>query len=88
MRWPVVVAATAILTACETAPRTQNVKTPVPIECRVQRPDRPAMPTEALSPGADVDTFARAAMAEIDLREAYEIKLSAALDVCTAPLER
>lgn len=72
----------AVLAGCGVAP-LQSVKTPIPVECRVQRPTRPAMPTEALAPGVDLDRFSAAAMAEIELREGYEWELNAALDVCT-----
>ncbi|WP_325001199.1 hypothetical protein [Variovorax sp. PMC12] len=44
------------------------------------------MPTEALAPGVDLDRFAAAAMAEIELREGYELELNAALAHCTAPM--
>lgn len=50
-------------------------------------PDRPAMPTEALAPGAAPWVLLRAALAEIDRREAYEIQMRAALVACTAPIE-
>jgi hypothetical protein len=73
----------AALAGCGVAP-LQQVKTPIPVECRVQRPARPAMPTEALAPSVDLDRFAAAAMAEIELREGYELELNAALDVCTS----
>ena len=72
----------AVLAGCGVTP-LQPVKTPIPVECRVQWPKRPAMPTEALAPGVDLDRFSAAAMAEIELREGYELELSAALDVCT-----
>jgi hypothetical protein len=75
----------AVLAGCGVAP-LQPVKTPIPVECRVQRPARPAMPTEALAPGVDLDRFAAAAMAEIELREGYELELNAALDVCTTEI--
>ncbi|RTD94802.1 hypothetical protein EJO68_10220 [Variovorax atrisoli] len=75
-----------VLAGCGVAP-LQPVKTPIPVECRVQRPTRPAMPTQALAPGVDLDRFAAAAMAEIELREGYELELNAALDVCTAALD-
>jgi len=75
----------AVLAGCGVAP-LQPVKTPIPIECRVQRPARPAMPTGALAPGVDLDRFAAAAMAEIELREGYELELNAALDACTSQI--
>ena len=45
------------------------------------------MPTEALRPGATVDQFTRAALAEIERRERYEGQLRAAPSVCTAPFK-
>lgn len=51
--------------------------------CREDEPERPAMPTEALSSAtATPDEFAHAAIPEIDLREAYEIELRTALRNC------
>ena len=59
---------------------------PVPVACDEPVPERPAMPTEQLRPGATVDQFTQAAQAEIERREAYEIKLAAALDNCRRPM--
>lgn len=61
----------------------RTVKVPVPVECRVEMPARPAMPTEAPIPGVDPDRFAASAMAEIELREG-EGELRAALGICAA----
>lgn len=73
------------LASCGTT-SMQVVKVPAPVECRVQMPARPAMPTDALAPDVDLDRFVAAAVAEIELREGYEGELRAALDQCTAPL--
>jgi hypothetical protein len=74
-----------VLSACGVAP-IQTVKVPVPVECRVEVPARPAMPTELLSPGVDLDRFSASALAEIELREGYEGELRAALGACIRPL--
>jgi hypothetical protein len=76
------------LVGCGTVPRVevQTVKVPVPVECREPIPDRPAMPTETLAEDADPFELLRAALAEIDRREGYEVRLLAALLICTAPL--
>jgi hypothetical protein len=66
----------------------QTVKVPVPVECRVEVPARPAMPTESLSPSVDLDRFSASALAEIELREGYEGELRAALDECAKPIAR
>lgn len=78
------------LAGCGSVPRVeiQEVKVPVPVECREPIPDRPAMPTEALAEDADPFELLRAALAEIDRREGYEVRLLAALMACTQPLSR
>ena len=49
-------------------------------------PERPAMPTETLLPGAAPFVLMRAALAEIDRREGYEVLMRAALVACTSPI--
>lgn len=80
--------ATLALAGCSSVPRVevQEVKVPVPVECREPIPDRPAMPTEALAEDADPFQLLRAALAEIDRREGYEVRLLAALMACTRPI--
>ncbi|EPD41049.1 MULTISPECIES: hypothetical protein [Delftia] len=88
MRAAILLLGALALAGCGTTPRVevQTVKVPVPVECREPVPDRPAMPTEALADDADPFELLRAALAEIDRRESYEVRLLAALLVCTAPL--
>jgi len=74
------------LTGCAAAPTVTTIRVAVPTECRVAVPDRPAMPTEALSPDASLDAMVQAALAEIEKREGYEDKLRAALAACVAPI--
>lgn len=71
------------LTGCAAPARVQTL-VPVPVECRETVPDRPAMPTEVLLPGASPWVLMRAALAEIDRREGYELQLRAALVACAA----
>lgn len=78
-------AAVLLLTGCGTTQHVQ-IKVPVPVECKEPVPDRPAMPTEALTPGAAPWVLLRSALSEIDRREGYEVTLRAALVVCTAPI--
>jgi hypothetical protein len=72
------------LAGCGTTSRVkiQHVKVPAPVECREPITDRPSMPTDALADDADSFELLRAALAEIDRRERYEVLLVA----CTAPL--
>ncbi|GAB2472298.1 hypothetical protein GCM10027082_24770 [Comamonas humi] len=79
------------LVGCATAParvETQRVNVPVPVACDEPVPERPAMPTEALEPRVMPFVLLRAALAEIDRREAYEIRLRTALENCIRPLPK
>ncbi|MDR0226725.1 MAG: hypothetical protein LBI66_09905 [Burkholderiaceae bacterium] len=77
------------LAGCSSVQRVeiQEVKVPVPVECREPIPDRPAMPTESLADDADPFVLLRAALAEIDRREGYEVRMLAALMACTRPIK-
>lgn len=83
------VCAGLMMAGCETAPRVeiQRVNVAVPVECKEPIPARPVMPTEALRPGATVDQFAQASMAEIERRDGYEVQLVAALEICKNPVK-
>lgn len=61
-------------------------KVPVPVACQEEVPDRPVMPTEALSAEATLDQFVQAAAAEIERREGYEVKLRTSLEACVKPI--
>ena len=78
--------ACAVLAGCGTA-RTVRVSVPVPVACQEAEPVRPAFPTESLQPGAPPFVLLRAALAEIDRREAWSLELLAALRACTAPVQ-
>ncbi len=84
---PLIALAVLALAGCAAPARVQTL-VPVPVECRETVPDRPVMPTEALAPGVASWTLLRAALAEIDRREGYEVQLRAALIVCTSSIER
>jgi hypothetical protein len=89
MRATILLLGAMALAGCGAVPRVeiQEVKVPVPVECREPIPDRPAMPTEALADDADTFELLRAALAEIDRREGYEVRLLAALMACTRPVK-
>lgn len=80
-------AAALLLAGCAVTPQYTRVHVPVPVECKETVPERPAMPTEVLQPGVAPWVLLRAALSEIDRREAYELKMRAALVACTAPVE-
>ena len=83
----ILIAACALLVGCagQKHVEIQQVKVSVPVECREPVPDRPVMPTEALAPGVALFELVQSALAEIDRREAYEVRLRAALQICIAP---
>ena len=83
----VALATAALLAGCAAAPPSTRVHVPVPVACQEQEPERPVMPTDSLAPGTPPWVLHQSALAEIDRREAYEVKLVAALRACIAPLE-
>lgn len=71
-----------LITGCASQPpATIPVNVAIPIKCQAEVPQRPVMPTEVLQSTAPFDR-ARAALAEIDFREGYELELVAALRSC------
>ena len=85
-----VLAAALALAGCGGVPRVevQEIKVPVPVECREFMPFRPTMPTEVLPENPDPFVLLRAALSEIDRREGYENSLRTALDSCIRPLSK
>ena len=75
-----VLAISALLAGCQTAPR-ETVRY-ITTACVSSVPARPDMPTERLSSADALDKIVQAALAEIDVREAYELDLRAALVGC------
>ena len=75
----------ALLTGCaQPPPRVQieRVNVAIPVPCQEPEPQRPSMPTEHLAGDADLDTWAKSAIAEIERREGYEEQLREALRNC------
>lgn len=70
-----------LLTGCGTMGSTVT-RVPVPVACLEPVPERPLMPTETLKPGVDPFVFTKTAQAEIEIREAYEVRLLTALQAC------
>lgn len=83
----ILIAVALVLAGCTTIPAATVTKVPVPVECKEKLADRPVMPTEEFKTKPTLDEFQRAARAEIERREGYEIKLRTALEACTAPIK-
>jgi uncharacterized lipoprotein YajG len=75
-----------LLAGCGATMPTVQVKVPVPVACQETVPDRPTMPTEQFKAKPKLDELTKAALAELERREGYEVKLRTALEACTAPL--
>lgn len=84
----VLVVLLALLAGCGAPGQLQAVNVAIPVECREQEPGRPVMPTESLQVTDALDVKAKAALAEIELREGYEGELLAALRGCTRAIAR
>lgn len=79
--------ASLLLAGCgATMPPATTTKVPVPVACQETVPDRPTMPTEQFKAKPKLDELTKAALAENERREGYEVKLRTALEACTAPL--
>lgn len=88
----VLILALLLITGCATNPgATVPVNVAIPVKCATEVPQRPVMPTEVLRlppPKTDSEKLqqlfarTRAALAEIDFREGYEVELLAALKSC------
>ncbi len=85
MRAAVLLLGLLALVGCASLAPAGRTLVPVPVDCLEPVPDRPVMPTELLLPGAQPWMVMRAALAEIDRREGYELQLRAALVACKAP---
>ena len=86
MKIATILIASCALSACAVGGKDveiQRVNVAVPVACQEPTPERPVMPTEALRPGATVDQYVQASMAEIERREGYEGQLVGALVICT-----
>ena len=93
LRLPLVSAALAVVllsgVGCAQSPprvEIQRVNIAVPVACNEAEPERPVMPTEHLAGDADLDTWAKSVIAEIERREGYEGQLRVALANCKKPL--
>ena len=75
-----VLAIAALLAGCQTA--TRETVRYIPTACITSVPVRPDMPTERLSSADALDKIMQAALTEIDVREAYELDMRAALVGC------
>lgn len=80
----VVASLLVFLAGCTGLPANTVTRVPVPVACLEPVPERPAMPTETLRPGADIFVFVKTVQAEIVLREVYEDRLRTALAACRA----
>ena len=75
----------AILTGCATPPveyKSVEVKVPVAVPCAVTLPDVPKWARSGTSKESNIDELAKAHVAELIQREAYEGELKATVAGC------
>lgn len=85
--WPVlfftlVVSGCAGQVADQPEPQVVRVEVPVQVPCRTDRVQKPAFAVGALPIGASIDKQMRALRAERKQRQAYELRLEAAIEAC------
>jgi hypothetical protein len=85
---PPVMIVLALLTGCGGTLPVVPGRTAIPVECREPIPQRPAMPTDNLTPESSLDASVQAMEAALALHEGYEDQLVAALTACTRPIGR
>ena len=74
------IAIAVALAGCATTPEVVTVKVPVP--CKAPKVERPAMEFDQLPADAGLDASVNALLIEREQREAYELKLEAAVKAC------
>jgi len=80
MRLVLAAALAAILAGCSTLPR--EVKVPVPVPCKIEKPAEPAWATKAIKPDADIFDQVKALLAERRQRAGHQAQLEAAIKGC------
>lgn len=84
----VAIALCAVLAGCagqaadQPEPQVVRVEVPVQVPCRTDRVQKPAFAVDALPIGASIDNQMRALRAERKQRQAYELRLEAAIEAC------
>ncbi len=63
-------------------PQVVRVEVPIQVPCKTDRVRRPAFAVDALPIGASIDKQMRALRAERKQRQAYELRLEAAIEAC------
>lgn len=75
----------AMLAGCaapQVVTRTVTAEVPVAVPCRAPQIDRPTWPLDVLPTDANDYEWTRAALAEIEMRRAYEARLEGAVAGC------
>ncbi len=83
MKLLVFVSALVILSGCTTIPSAPvETKVIVKVPCKIETVDKPTMPLDQVKPEADIFEKSKSAIAEIEIRKAYELKLETAVKSC------
>ena len=61
----------------------KEVYVEVPVPCKIEKPEKPVFPLQEANKDEDnIYVIIQKALAEIELRKGYEVKLEAAIDQC------
>lgn len=74
------------LSGCNATLPVLPARTAIPVECKEPIPQKPAMPTDNLTPESSLDASVQAMEAALALHEGYEDQLVTALNACTKPV--
>lgn len=66
------------------SPAPPAVSVAVAVPCRAAVPERPTFPADTLTGDEDIFTTVKVLWADSDARQAYELKVEAALKDCTS----
>ncbi len=84
----VLIAMLAVLAGCagqvadQPEPQVVRVEVPIQVPCRTERVQKPAFAVDSLPISAPIDKQMRALRAERKQRQAYELRLEAAIEAC------
>ena len=84
MKQLILLVLTAALVGCASTEKivVKEVKVPVPVYCNIEAPEKPHFPYTDEDLTGDEYKDTQRALAEIEIRKGYEIKLEGAITAC------
>lgn len=85
MKYVLILGAGFLVSGCslfQTKPEIQTIKVIEKVPCKVTMPEKPVYPLDSAKKSDDIFLKGQKALSEIEIREAYTIKLEAAIKEC------